>query len=254
MPGNELTIGLFIFNNIGNITLNHLGIITSIGAPIPNDRGYFPIQRSENIRYISSEDSHKKADIYINGHGVSLKQSGSSFSFNRLQRANLYDIFVLLGFVNPEQMLQNADKEVQMFHNGFLDVRSRPWSEFFNEQDFKTLLEYLMMKGSPNVGMSLHPADFILEAPPTNINPSNIVVYTFNEYFERYKKDLKVGIRRQWVGQKSDSEHRRALGLSQKPGNAPWVYTDIVGNPRTGWRIGFLPEQRRTVYFLMIEK
>ena len=84
--------------------------------------------------------------------------------------------------------------------------------------------------------------------------PSNIRVYTFEEYFEKYKEDLKVGIRRQWVGQSSDSEHGRALGLSQKLENAAWVFNDIVGTPRTGWRTNFPYDRRKTVYFLMIEK
>ena len=82
----------------------------------------------------------------------------------------------------------------------------------------------------------------------------SISLYTFGEYFERYKRDFKIAIRRQWIGQASDSEHGRALGLVKKPGNAPWVYEDIVGKPRSGWRSNFPKEAMRTVYFLMIEK
>jgi hypothetical protein len=253
MPGNELLIDQFLFNNIGKINLNHLGLVTSLGAPNQNFSGYMPITSFEQTFMLRSEDSRKKADIYINGIGVSLKQSGGSFSFNRLQRANLRDVYISLGFAAPEHMLRIADDEVRMFHDGILNRRSRPWTEFFREKDFKLLLEFLMMKGSPNVGISPHPAELILEAPSTNLMPSNINVYTFEEYFEKYKGDLKVGIRRQWVGQSSDSEHGRALGLTQKPENATWVYTNIVGAPRTGWRKDFPSESRKTVYFLMIE-
>ena len=254
MPGNELEIGRFLFMNIGKFTLPHIGQLVNIGAPNPSCPGFIPITSLSEINLLSSEDSRKKADIYINGKGVSLKQSGASFPYNRLQRANLRDVFVSLGFENVEEMLETADNEVRMFHQGVLTFRSRPWIEFFNENDFRALLEFLMMKGSPNVGMSPHPAELILEAPSANISSTNIEVYTFDEYFERYKDELCIGIRRQWVGQASDSEHGRALGLVRKPGNAPWVYRDIVGEPRSGWRSGFPKEAMRTVYFLMIEK
>jgi len=254
MPGNELEIGRFLLNNIGKITLPHVGRLASVGAPNPGHAGFKSITTQEDINFLSSEDSRKKADIYINNRGVSLKQTGGSFSYNRLQRANLQDVYSIVGFNNIEQRLFCIDKEVERFHQGLLDRRSRPWEDFFTEDDFKSLLEFLMMKGSPNVGLSLHPAEFILEAPPSNISVNSVSLYTFEEYFEKYKRDFKIAIRRQWVGQASDSEHGRALGLVQKPGNAPWVYKDIVGEPRTGWRSNFPKEAMRTVYFLMIEK
>ncbi len=254
MPGNELEIGRFLLRNIGKLELPHIGIISDIGAPNPGQRGFAPITSLSEINLISSEDSHKKADIYINGKGVSLKQSGPSFPYNRLQRTNLRDLFIFLDFKNIEEMLENADEEVRKFHQGIMTFRSRPWTEFFNEDDFRVLSEYLMMKGSPNVGISPHPAELILEAPATNISSANIEVHTFDEYFDRYQDKLCIGIRRQWVGQSSDSEHKRALGLAKKEGNAPWVYREIAGEPNTGWRPNFPPEDRRTVYFLMIEK
>jgi len=254
MPGNELEIGRFLVSSIGKITLPHVGLLASVGAPNPSSRGFTPIATLTEVSYLSSEDSRKKADIYINSRGVSLKQTGGSFSFNRLQRANLKDVYSIVGFNNIEQRLLRIDKEVERFHQGLLDRRSRPWEDFFTEGDFKSLLEFLMMKGSPNVGLSQHPAEFILEAPPSNISVSSVSLYTFEEYFNKYKRDFKIAIRRQWVGQASDSEHGRALGLVQKPGNAPWVYKDIMGEPRTGWRSNFPKEAMRTVYFLMIEK
>lgn len=254
MPGNELEIGGFLLNSIGKITLPHVGQLTSVGAPNPSRPGFTLITTLADINFLSSEDSRKKADIYINSRGVSLKQTGGSFSYNRLQRANLHDIYSIVGFNNIEQRLLRIDKEVERFHQGLLDRRSRPWEDFFQEDDFRSLLEFLMMKGSPNVGLSLHPAEFILEAPPSSISVNSVSLYTFEEYFEKYKRDFKIAIRRQWVGQASDSEHGRALGLVQKPGNAPWVYKDIVGEPRTGWRSNFPQEAMRTVYFLMIEK
>jgi hypothetical protein len=41
-----------------------------------------------------------------------------------------------------------------------------------------------MMQGSPNYGLSKHPADYLLEAPAANINQSNLNLYTFEEYFQ----------------------------------------------------------------------
>lgn len=254
MPGNELEIGRFLLNNIGKIALPHFGQLASIGAPNPSRPGFTPITTPAKINLLSSEDSRKKADIYINNCGVSLKQTGSTFSYNRLQRANLQDVYLILGFDSIEQRLLSIDKEVERFHRGLLNRRNRPWEDFFKEDDFKSLLEFLMMKGSPNVGLSHHPAEFILEAPPLNISANSISLYTFDEYFNKYKQDFKIAIRRQWVGQASNSEHGRALGLVRKLGNAPWVYKDIAGEPRTGWRSNFSKEARRTVYFLMIEK
>jgi len=254
VPGNELEIGRFLLNSIGKIMLPHVGRLASIGAPNPGYPGFKSITTQEDINFLSSEDSRKKADIYINNRGVSLKQTGGSFSYNRLQRANLRDVYANVGFNNIEQRLFRIDKEVERFHQGLLDRRSRPWEDFFQEGDFKSLLEFLMMKGSPNVGLSLHPAEFILEAPPSSISVNSVSLYTFEEYFEKYKRDFKIAIRRQWIGQASDSEHRRAVSLAQKPGNASWVYEDIVGKPRTGWRSNFPKEAMRTVYFLMIEK
>jgi len=254
MPGNELEIGRFLLANIGKVMLPYIGQLTSVGAPNSSRPGFTPITTLAETNFLSSEDSRKKADIYINGRGVSLKQTGSSFSYNRLQRANLQDVYLILGFSNIEERLLTIDKEVERFHKGLLSHRNRPWEDFFEENNFKSLLDFLMMQGGPNVGLSHHPAEFILEAPPFNISVNSISLYTFDEYFDKYKRDFKIAIRRQWVGQASSSEHRRALGLVQKPGNAPWVYEDIVGKPRTGWRSNFPKEARRTVYFLMIEK
>ena len=116
-----------------------------------------------------------------------------------------------------------------------------------------------MMKGSPNLGFSQYPAQYILEAPKKDIGIENINLYSFNEYFSLYKHKLSIAIRRQWVGQ-SSSEHTRALGLSKKEDNYPWVFDEVVGEPNIGkttgkrWRDDFPANQRKTVYFLMIEK
>jgi len=255
MPGNEKEIAKFLVLNRGKISLGQLGNVKSVGAPNLSEKGCLEINNVRDVeRCLSTEDSRKKADIYINNHGVSLKQAGSSFLYNRLQRANILDVFTLLGFSNPESMLQRLDREVTDFHKGNLERRNRPWQDFFNEEDFKALVKFLMVQGSPNVGFSSHPAEFILEAPADSIGENNINVFTFEEYFQEYKDSLKIAIRRQWVGQSSDSEHKRALGLIKKKENAPWVFNGAEGTPRDGWRDDFPEQERKTAYFLMIEK
>ena len=260
MPGNEKAIAKYLVLNKGKISLPHLGVIKSVGAPNPSITGYKEMNSASSVDVcLASEDSRKKADIYINGHGVSIKQSGPSELFNRLQRDNILDVFTKLNINNPEYILQLLDREVLSFHNGNLETRNRPWEDFFSEQDFKSLLCFLLTIGSPNVGDSMHPAEFILEAPVGDISAGNIGVFTFEEYFEKYKSDLKIAIRRVWYGQASNSEHSRARGLMNKDGNVPWVIDGVSGTPkihRSGqrWRKDILPGERKTIYFLMIEK
>ena len=252
MPGNEVMVCKYLVKNLGKMALPRLGVIESVGAPNKGYPGYRSLTKVDDCELLSPPDARKKADLYLNGIGVSVKQTGASFPFNRLQRANILALFSSLGFSEIERKLAQLDEEVKHFHEGALERRNRPWRDFFTEEDFKQLLEYLMMKGSPNLGPSDHPAKLILEGSETD--PPVITVYEFDEYFSIYKDKFKVAIRRQWVGQSSDSEHRRALGLAEKRDNSPWVFDDAVGTPRTGWRTNWSENRRRTVYFLMIEK
>lgn len=260
MPGNEYEVSRFLFENLNKITLSHIGLITQIGAPGSYPNSYSIIGCHEDLDLIKTQDANKKADIYINDYGVSLKQSGASFPFNRLQRSEMLDVFRFLNIDHPEQRLAKIDSKIDDFHLGKLQGRSRPWSEFFTEQDFKLLVKYLMMEGSPNNGLSTHPANFILEAPAKNIAQNNLEIFTFDEYFEKYSNKFKFAIRRQWIGQSSDSEHRRAFGISQKEGNKRWVFNDVQGSPRisrksnTKWRDDVPEIERKTVYMIFIEK
>jgi hypothetical protein len=261
MAGNEKIIAKFLVLNIEKISLPHLGKVTSIGAPISgNKKCAYMVNQADVEKCLATEDSRKKADIYINGKGVSLKQKGSSFSYNRLQRSNLIEVFNLLKFVNSKGILQRLDNEVRQFHEKQLERRNRPWNRFFTEDEFKELTRFLMMKGAPNVGWSSHPAEFILEAPIANILENQISVFTFGEYFEEYKDKFKIAIRRQWYGQISESEHKRASGLMKKQENMPWVFEDVAGQPNIHklsgrrWRKEIPENERKTVYFLMIEK
>lgn len=254
MAGNELKVCEFIFNNMNLLNLRHLGKIYEIAAPTKGNSKLKLIQSSNDLSKILTESSSKKADIYLNRSGVSIKQIGGSFSFNRIQRANIINLYNQLEFTEVQKKLSLLDQGVGQFHQGLLTTRNIPWSNFLSEQQFKNLLEFLMTKGSPNLGLSEHPAQYILEAPKNNINQNNVNLYSFNEYFDLYKNKLSIAIRRQWVGQSSNSEHKRALGLAKKPDNFPWVFDEVVGEPRSGWRDNFPTNERKTVYFLMIEK
>jgi hypothetical protein len=253
MPGNEIEVIKYLVRNNGKIELPHLGLIESIGAPRSNLSAFTLIKSEKDLALVSSENSSKKADIYLNGRGVSIKQSGGSFAFNRIQRANIQDLFNKLGFRDVKAKLARIDTEVQEFHEGKIPTRNRPWESFFEQQDFEKMLEFLMMKGSPNLGLSKHPAEYILQAE-NYLNCWHIDVFTFNEYFRKYKDFFRIAIRRQWIGQDSKSEHTRALSLAKKNGNMQWIYDNVVGVPSSGWMLNFPIVRRKTVYFLMVEK
>ena len=259
MAGNEIEIVKFLLLNLNKIKIDHIGLVTQVGAP-KSGGGFTIINSLPELALISTEGSSKKADVYINGYGVSLKQSGSSFPFNRLQRAEILEIFKLVGFNNPEEKLKRIDKEVDDFHNGLITKRSRPWQNLFDESDFKQLVKFLMTEGSPNLGYSQHKVDYILVAPKIGIELNNIRVFTFDEYFEEFKQNLFFAIRRQWIGQSSNSEHSRAVGLAKKTGNQKWLYNNVSGEPRvsktTGkkWRDEIDVKDRKTIYMIFVEK
>ena len=256
MAGNELDVCKFLLSNIGILNLKHIGKLWEIGAPSNNTQGFVIVQTLNDLSKILTSDSRKKADVYLNRIGVSIKQSGGSVAYNRLQRASILNVYSMLGFERPDIKITQIDEEVYKFHQGLLTSRNRPWAYFFSEADFKKLLNFFMLIGSANYGISPHPARFILEAPALNLSQENLNIYSFDEYFDRYKEKFSIAIRRQWIGQLSQSEHSRALSMASKIENLPWVFTDIVGKPRgdMNWREDFPISQRRTVYFLMIEK
>ncbi len=256
MPGNELEVAKYLFNNLGKISFPYLGVLETIGSPISYSSGYYQINTLSEIKRLSSDDSSKKADVYLNGVGISIKQAGSIFGFNRLQRAEAPALFHQIGFTHIDEMLARLDTAVRRFHTGGYETRSRPWTELFLEEDFRTILEYLMMKGSPKMGLSKHPARYIMNAGLVTTKPTEqwqIDIYSFDEYFKKYRDNFTVGIRRSWYGQKSESEHGRAKGLISKPGNAPWVFDNVSGIPKDGWRNDVQVEERKTVYYLMFE-
>ena len=250
MAGNEALVVDFLIKNKKNLILSHIGKINKIENPGTNGR----LVEISSSNQVSTENSGKKADIFINGKGISIKQTGSSFLYNRLQRAEMFKVFTNLGLSNPNKSLLKMDELIQKFQNNKFSTRDRHWSEGFNESDFIILLEFLMMRGSPNLGISAYPANYILTAPKKNISINNISLNDFSEYFDKYKDEIYLSLRRQWIGQASNSEHGRACSLANKPNNNPWVFEKIVGTPRTGWKkeSEFPSKNRRTVYMIFL--
>jgi len=250
-PGNEKEVADFLLRNIGRIELRHVGVINKVQGPSRD--GQLINLSSGDIEKVITEQSGKKADIFINGRGVSIKQKGAANLFNRLQRAEILRTFELLGLTDPNHKVKLLDEEIERFHKGLLCSRDRDWFDFFDAEDFSKLLDFLMMKGSPNLGFSKFPAEFIIEAPSNISGASQVNCLSFHEYYMKYRESIVIGIRRVWIGQSSDSEHKRAVGLASKEGNAQWVYNNVAGSPR-GWRDEIPPSERKTVYFLMIIK
>lgn len=187
-----------------------------------------------------------------------MKQTGACFPYNRAQRADLKDFLFKLNIADVTKKIRLLDSEITKFHKDQNITRNRDWNIFFNQNEFKKICHYLMMEGSPKKTSS-HRAEYLLEGIIKN-NIGSLNLYTFNEFFELYLNKFKISLRRQWIGQASESEHKRALGLMRKKENAPWIFNNVVGEPQIHrntnkrWREDFPANKRKTVYFLMIEK
>jgi hypothetical protein len=268
MPGNEIETIKYILKYSNTLILQHIGSIKEIGAPSSIPKQYTLITSAKDIdKFVSSNNSMKKADAYINGRGISIKQKGSTFDFSRLQRSEIKGLCEKLGFKNPQDILDRFDDAVIRYHNGLSKKRDISWKDIFiDEEEFKRLLRYLMMEGSPNHGMSPHPAEFILESgvDKNNLVNSKLMIenndgllnlYTFDEYYDRYKNNITFGVRRCWVGQRSKSEHNRAKSIMKKEPNKKWVFFDISGEPEDDkWNEDIPVSDRRTVFFITITK
>lgn len=255
MAGNELEVTRYLYENMG-VDLPIIGKVKELGYPVNCGAGkYATIESEADINKVKTEGSNKKADIYINGIGVSIKQAPTSPLYNRLQRENIVDVFSAAGFSGIEEKVEELDNYVAKYQYGELDSRDISWRLVFKEADFANLLELLMMKYSPNLGFSEHPASVILEATTPLSSIDEICVYTFNDYFDAFNNRMVISLRRSWIGQRSNSEHSRAVGLARKEGNAPWVFdgAGAKGGPR-GWRAEVPESKRKTVYFLMVYK
>ena len=121
MPGNEKEVAKFLVLRKGKIALKYLGVVNLIEVPVRSGKGSIEINDAKDVEHcLSTQDSRKKADIYINHRGISIKQCGASFLYNRLQRAEVIKIFTHLRFKNAEFILLSLDREVKSFHLGNL--------------------------------------------------------------------------------------------------------------------------------------
>ena len=250
MAGNEVEIAKFLLANKGLISLPGLGLVKSIQVPHSQSNNPRALVELEELGQLTTEHSSKKADFYINGVGISAKQSGGCFLFNRVLRSNFLKVFDELEIENASDILKSFDQLVKTVHAGA--SREVHWSYVLQESSFRKLLEHLMMFGSPSGGVSVFPAQLILTAPRAIKSASQLEVLDFDSYFARYAPKIVFSIRRQWCGQSSSSEHKRALGIAANSGNAPWVFDSVAGSPR-GWRSDWPVANRKTVYMLFIE-
>ena len=253
MPGNEQNILNFFFKiKDTDIEIKHLGKIVSLKIPFKNQ--LIEINQ-DNLDKFFSDDSSKKADLYINDIGCSLKQKGGNFSYNRLQRKNMNNFFGK--FFNNQKIINNIvfkiDKKIKLFHLNKIK-RNFKFIDVMNENEFKILLKYLMTEGSPNVGKTSFSAKYILEAKKDVKSYKDITIYTFDEYFADKKDNISFAIRRHWFGQKSKSENKRAIGLFKNKENKPWCFNNFVGKPSTGWDAKVDAKDRKTTYTLSIEQ
>ena len=251
MAGNEKKIlSFFLKEKNQGRSLKYLGKIHSIKIPYKKELIEL---NANNIEKFHSDDSRKKADVLINEKGCSLKQKGKSFLFNRLYKRDIEVFFNK--FFNPKKsknIINKIDNKIKECHSGkikqnfnFLDVMT--------EIEFKKILYYLMTEGSPNFGKSNAAAEFIIEGEKNIKTSQDISIFKFDEYFEKKKDKITFRIYRQFYGNKSKTEHRRAKKILSDDRNKAWCFDNIVGSPKA-WRTEINEKDRKTVYMLSLEK
>lgn len=258
MPGNEKQTIEFILDNKDKINLNHIGPIRSIKIPYKNQKVEVT---KENIKIFQSDDSSKKADIYLNNKGISLKQEGGNFAFNRLQRKDLLNFFYkILKLNNSEKIIDKIDRKILDFHNNKEGKRNFSPLEVMTKKQFNTILKYLLLEGSP-AKKSLFPAEYILVSKKTISSLSDLKIYNYDDYLNENKLTHDFARRRSWYGQLSNTEHNRAKGLMKSKDNKKWCFDSVSGMPKAQiienkkkyWRDEILEKDRKTCYYLMIE-
>ena len=254
MPGNEIITIKFFFKNINKLELNHIGLIEKI--EIPRKEGLYRITNKEEIDKFKSDDSRKKADVYLNNIGISLKQEGGHFDFNRLQRRYFFSVFSK--FFNQKEninILDKLDNKISECHNGKGNINTFVSVEdIMNYNNFKKIHKYLMFDGSPAYGDSKYKAKFIIKSKEKIDEFNDIKIYSYDEYFEKFKKLIFIRLSRHFYGSGSKSEHNRARGLINNKDNKPWCFKNTKGVPDSGWRKEIEEKDRQTTYTLSIEQ
>lgn len=248
MPGNEdHVISYLVESSVNDSTyeLPYLGILNSVSMPFKNEQ--LQIRTQEALLNYSSNDSNKKADVYINNVGISIKESVSPL-YNKMQRKHVPALLnsLLKDAERSEEILNKLDLEICKVNQGA--VRDLNWRYFFSETEFKLVLEFLMMKGNASLKISHHPAKYILVAPQRIRTFKDIKIYSFDEYFENYKDTIVLAARRIWTGSISKSENRRAFGMMRTPLNSNWVFDNISGKPRK-WDPSYPVKDRREIFY-----
>lgn len=253
MPGNEERVINFLVRALENkeyIVLPKIGELHSVSMPYEN--GLRQITNTNQLKQFSSSDKHKKADVYLNNIGISMKE-GVSPIYNKIQRKHLS---VLFKYLFPEKQflekfLKTIDQKIEEVNKG--SKRDIPWQDVFSEEEFSPILKFLMLEGYADTKISSYPSQYILIAPKhiSEENKSDIKVLTFEEYFSEYKNKIVLAARRIWIGMKSKSEGRRASSMSKAKENQKWIFKNISGEPRE-WDSSLPSQDRREVFYLNI--
>ena len=255
MPGNEEQLIRFLIEELEEgreVNLPIIGNLKNISNPSSNKKRE-EIKNKSDLAYLSSNDKHKKADTYLNDFGISIKEETSSVLYNKLQRRHLPELldFLFKKEIKAKSVLADLDREINKVNNGA--KRDIPWNNIFSVEDFRIILQFLMMEGNADTVISDHPAKYILAAPK-EINQESlkeIKVYDFENYFEENQNKIVIAARRCWIGQKSKSESRRAQNIIKFQENHPWVFKNISGQPRE-WDPLVPSNERREAFYINI--
>jgi hypothetical protein len=258
MPGNEKEVLKFIINNRSKLILPLIGLVRKI--EIPREDELVEIINIKHLDTFYSDDANKKADIFINGKGISIKQSGGAPLYNKAQREFLIKFFNFFFNVKTSNMLlNNLDMKVKEFHKAIIK-RDINFLDIMNDSQFKVILRYLMLEGSAQLIDSKFKAEFILIANKVPKLKEDIEVYEFDEYYKKFQSNIVLALRRVWIGQRSDSEHNRAKAMFAKKENRPWCFDNVSGLPdihkkhKIRWREEISPKERKTIYYININQ
>tara|TARA_X000000368_G_C22968558_1_gene684344 strand:- start:482 stop:1258 length:777 start_codon:yes stop_codon:yes gene_type:complete len=254
MPGIENEVIKYVFSNKKKIKFNHLKNIISI--KIPKKKKLIKISNLDDIEENSSSDSSKKADVFFNDIGISIKAKNGN-PYNKLYRK---DFSFMKKFIKNDdkykQVVKNLEEKLKKIHSKDLK-RDVFWKDIIEEKYFKPVLKYLMMDGKPSKKNNF-PAKFLLIHDDSIKSNENLALLSFDEYFENYKDKIYFAFRRVWFGATS-SEHERAKNICyQHLESEGWCFKTITGKPakrkdgKSIWRSDIMTSDRRTAYYLNI--